>query len=197
MVDMEKIHSHVMKKLEGLSSHLTYHNVGHTLDVLKQCVVIAKEEGITSKEDLMLLQVSALYHDVGFLEAYDGHEERSCQIATKELGKYGLTPDQIEKVCGMIRCTKIPQSPANVLEKIICDADLDYLGRPDFYTIGDGLFREFKHQGIIKNELEWNQLQVRFLEKHHYYTKSCIDKREKVKQRHLEEVRMKTVDDGR
>lgn len=192
MVNLEKIHQHVLKKLEGLSKHLTYHNVGHTLDVLKQCNVIAAEEGIKLKEDLMLLQISALYHDVGFLEAYDGHEERSCEIATKELPDFGLTPEQIVKVCGMIRCTKIPQSPQNIMEKIICDADLDYLGRPDFYTIGDGLFREFKHQGIIKNELEWNQLQVRFLEKHHYYTRSCIEKREKMKQKHLKEVRKKT-----
>jgi len=193
MVNLDKIHQHVLKKLEGLSKHLTYHNVGHTLDVLKQCNVIAAEEGITSKENLMLLQISALYHDVGFLEAYDGHEERSCVIATKELPDFGLTSEQIEMVCGMIRCTKIPQNPQNIMEKIICDADLDYLGRPDFYTIGDGLYKEFKHQGIIKNELEWNQLQVRFLEKHHYYTKSCIQKREKVKQKHLAEVRKKTM----
>jgi len=193
MVNLDKIHRHVLKKLEGLPKHLTYHNVGHTLDVLKQCNVIAADEGVNSKENLMLLQISALYHDVGFLEAYDGHEERSCVIATKELPEFGLNSEQIDKVCGMIRCTKIPQNPQNILEKIICDADLDYLGRPDFYTIGDGLFKEFKHQGIIKNELEWNQLQVRFLEKHHYYTKSVIEKREKMKQKHLEEVRKKTL----
>ncbi len=191
MVNLEKIQKHVLHKLEGLSEHLTYHNIGHTLDVLKQCLVIAGEEGISSREDLLLLQVSALYHDVGFIEAYEGHEEKSCLVAEEELGGFGFSPPQIVTICGMIRSTRIPQNPGSVLEMIICDADLDYLGRSDFYTIGDGLYREFLHQGIIKNVLEWNLLQVRFLEKHQYYTKSCRQKRESFKQQHLEEVRKK------
>ena len=193
MVNLDKIHKHVLKKLEVLSPHLTYHGISHTLDVLKQCIVIAAEEGITSREDLLLLQVSALYHDVGFVDVYEGHEERSCQIARQELDGFGFSQKQIDTICDMIRATRIPQNPGNDLEKIICDADLDYLGRSDFYLIGDGLYREFLHQGIIKNELEWNLLQVRFLEKHHYFTKSVKQKREALKQQHLEEVRKKTL----
>lgn len=188
MVNMEKIQKHVLHKLEGLAEHLTYHNVGHTLDVLKQCIILAGEEGITSREDLLLLQVSALYHDVGFLAAYEGHEEKSCMIAQDELRDFGFSSSQIETINGMIRATRIPQGPGTILEKIICDADLDYLGRPDFYTIGDGLFREFIHQGIVTNELDWNRLQIRFLEKHHYFTKSCKQKRDIYKQQHLEEI---------
>ena len=194
MHNLPTIKEHILKKLqEGLPSFLTYHNVAHTLDVLEQAVVIATESGLTNEEDRLLLQVGALYHDTGFISAYNGHEEKSCSIAEQELPHFGFSADQISKVCGMIRATKIPQSPNNLLEEIICDADLDYLGRPDFYSIGEGLYQEFLHQKVVANELQWNQLQVKFLENHKYFTQSVKQKREPVKQQHLEEVKQKVA----
>jgi uncharacterized protein len=194
MVDIQKIQTHVLNKLEAhLPSYLTYHNIFHTTDVLEQSLILAKEEGIESAEDLFLLQVSALYHDVGFVQAYDGHEETSCEIAAIELDKFGLDERQIGIVSGMIRATRIPQSPKTILEQVICDADLDYLGRSDFYTIGEGLFKEFLHQGIVHNDMEWNQLQIKFLDAHRYFTKSANVKRELVKQQHLREVKKKVL----
>jgi uncharacterized protein len=192
MINIEKIQKHVIEKLQnGLPGFLSYHNTGHTLDVLKQALNIAAEEGISSRNELLLLQTSALYHDVGFLEAYNGHEEKSCKVAQNELATFGFTPEQIDIVCSMIRATKIPQSPHTILEMILCDADLDYLGRTDFYTIGDGLYREFLHQGVVSDETDWNQLQVGFLERHHYFTRTSRQKRENFKQQHLGEIRKK------
>src|SRR5215210_2647058 len=144
---------HVIDKLEqGLSPALTYHNVAHTLDVLNQAVDIAKSEGIEDENDLLLLQISALYHDVGFLEIYTGHEEISCEVAGRELFDIGFSKEQIEKICGMIRATKVPQQPRTILEKIICDADLDYLGRDDFFKIGEALYKEFIDQKIVSDD---------------------------------------------
>lgn len=192
MIDFQIIKKQVHNKLKkGLPKYLTYHNLAHTDDVLTQAILLANEEGIDGHEELFLLKVSALYHDTGFLSAYNGHEEKSCEIAQNELPSFGLNNAQIELVCGMIRATKIPQTPQNKLEEIICDADLDYLGRTDFYTIGEGLFKEFLHQGIVANEYEWNKLQVGFLQKHVYFTNSCKRKRESLKQQHLEEVKNK------
>jgi uncharacterized protein len=194
MTDIKQIQAHVLKKLsEGLPSHLSYHNVNHTLDVQKQAMMIAKEEGIDAPEDLLILELSTLYHDVGFIWVYEGHEAKSCEVASAELSGFGYSPSQIEIICSMIMATRIPQSPKNILENIICDADLDYLGRSDFYSIGDGLFKEFLHQGVVHNDEEWNRLQVRFLEGHHYFTRSCIQKREQIKQQHLQEVKMKVA----
>ena len=183
---------HVIDKLQnGLSADLTYHNVGHTLDVLNQSIFIAKEEGVDKDEDLLLLKLASLYHDVGFLDKYTGHEERSCEIAEKELTGFGLTKSQIDKICGMIRATKVPQRPQTLLEQIICDSDLDYLGRPDFFKIGQGLFKEFMDQKIVTNDRDWNLLQIRFLEEHHYFTNTSIKRRQRQKQVHLEGVREK------
>ncbi|HWJ92744.1 MAG TPA: HD domain-containing protein [Flavisolibacter sp.] len=192
MINIDKIQKHVIEKLQdGLPQFLSYHNTGHTLDVLKQSMNIAADEGISSRNDLLLLQTGALYHDVGFIEAYNGHEEKSCAIAQRELGAFGFTQSQIDVICGMIMATRIPQSPHNILEMILCDADLDYLGRTDFYAIGNGLYNEFLHQHIVSDETDWNQLQVGFLERHRYFTRTSRQKREQFKQQHLEEIRKK------
>lgn len=194
MIYFSHIKDHVLHKLQyGLPTYLTYHNIAHTMDVLKQCEAIARESGIKNAEDLLLLKVSALYHDTGFLYCYKGHEEKSCEIAAQELPQFGFSPKQIERICGMIRATRLPQSPTNVLEEIICDADLDYLGRNDFFTIGEGLFREFVYQKVVTDEREWNQLQVRFLETHHYFKAATTQKREAAKQQHLSMVKRKVL----
>lgn len=194
MPPFDKIHNHVIDKLQrGLSPELTYHNVSHTLDVLQKAVEIAEQEGITNDEELLLLKVSALYHDVGFLNKYSGHEEWSCVIVQNELPAFGFNASQIEQVCGMIRATKVPQQPQTTLEEIICDSDLDYLGRDDFFKIGEGLYKEFLKQKIVSNEREWNMLQVKFLENHHYFTNTAKQRRQHKKELHLQKVKHKLV----
>ncbi|MDZ7645927.1 MAG: hypothetical protein U5K54_01410 [Cytophagales bacterium] len=76
---------------------------------------------------------------------------------------YGFKSDQIEAICNMILATRIPQSPLTKLEKVLCDADLDYLGRKDFYGIGGKLLEELKEQGVVETEREWNLVQKTFL----------------------------------
>ena len=100
-------------------------------------------------------------------------------------------PRQIEKVMGMIRATKVPQQPNNLMEQILCDSDLDYLGRNDFFRIGEGLYQEFLIKNIVSSYQDWNLLQIRFLEKHHYFTKSSMQRRQKQKEVHYEAIKAK------
>jgi predicted metal-dependent HD superfamily phosphohydrolase len=161
------------------------------LDVLNQSINIAEKEGVQSSEELLLLKIAALYHDTGFLYIYKEHEEKSCEIAWEELRQFNVPDNDILIICEMIRATKIPQSPKSYLGQILCDADLDYLGRHDFYSIGEGLYKEFIHQQVVRNEIEWNKLQVNFLENHNYFTSSSKQGREELKQQHLNELRLK------
>lgn len=172
-----------------LPHNLTYHGYHHTIDVFDKALEIAKAEGISDEEQLTLLKTGALYHDCGFLKTYKGHEEESCKIAKDNLPHHDYTPAQIEVVCGLIHATKIPQSPQNRLEQILADADLDYLGRDDFYSIADSLFRELVSINAIKTEYEWNKIQVSFLETHRYFTNTCIEKRKKEKQKRIAELK--------
>ncbi len=191
MNSFNKIKLHVIDKLKkGLKPDLGYHNIAHTLDVLEQAEIIGLEENL-SLEDMLLLKVGVLYHDTGFIFTYKGHEEKSCEIAQQDLPGFGFSDEQITRVCGMIRATNISQEPTNKLEEIICDADLDYMGRADFFSIGERLYREFLLQKVVTDEKDWNELQIKFLEKHHYFTYTSKLRREASKQQHLKEIREK------
>ena len=181
----EEIKINLLTKLKGLSPDLTYHCVSHTLDMMEQCERIAKEESITSHRDLFLLKVAALYHDSGFLETYLHHETKSCEIFMEDAKKYDFTDKEKDIICGLIMATKIPQKPLTVMEEIICDADLDYLGRSDFFTIGNTLKQEFLKFKIVTDDSAWEKLQLRFLQNHMYHTNASQTQREPVKQQHL------------
>lgn len=160
-----------------LPKHLTYHSLAHVKDVYRAAERLAKAEGVKG-EDLTLLLTAVLFHDAGFIFQSKDHEQIGCDIVRAELPRFDYTPEQIERICGMIMATRIPQTPYNLLEEIIADADLDYLGRDDFWIIGNTLFEELQMYGIIQTEDEWNALQIRFLEQHHYFTQTAIRTRQ-------------------
>jgi uncharacterized protein len=189
MVNLSTIRNHVVVMLNaGLSRALTYHNLKHTLDVAFQCLAIAKAEGITDQQSLFELQVAALYHDTGFMFIYKDHEERSCELAREQLPGFGLSEAAIERVCGLIMATKVPQGPSNQLQNIICDADLDYLGRVDFFETGDRLRLELIGYKLIEGEHDWEDRQLSFLRTHEYFTLTSREKRGPVKQKFIEQL---------
>jgi uncharacterized protein len=170
-----------------LANDLHYHGIHHTLDVYEYVQEIAKAEKV-SRGDLILLKLAVLLHDSGFTEIYTGHEDKSCDLARSLLPQFGYSSADIEKICGMILATKIPQKPTNLLEKIIADADLMYLGTMRFKEVGDTLFAEMKIYAGLHNENAWNLLQKKFLETHHYHTDYCRKKYEPAKQKNLQKI---------
>lgn len=184
--EFDSIKSAVLKKLTALNPQLTYHNIEHTIDVLEQCERIAHEEGV-KENDIYLLKVAAIYHDTGFLRIYTGHEKVSCELFLEDSKDFHFTEDEKAMILGMIMATKVPQDPHTLLEKIICDADLDYLGRKDFAIISDLLRREFLSFGFISNNSEWEQLQLNFLNNHQYHTMSQRRIREPFKKENIKE----------
>lgn len=179
----------ILNALEDLSPALTYHGKHHTLDVVGVAERLCIVENV-SKKDTILVLTAALLHDIGFLRHYSDHEEHGCRIAEEWLPQFNYTEGSIKKICGLIRATKIPQSPQTPLEEILCDADLDYLGRADFYTIGQTLFQEMKTLQLIDTEDNWNAMQIRFLENHYYFTATNQRERAAIQEKHLEELRL-------
>lgn len=184
---------YILTRLKNeLPQHLTYHGYHHTIDVYEMTKEIAHEEGITNEQELTMLKTAALFHDSGFLTTYKGHEDAGCILVRESLPQFEYTDEEIDKICGMIQATKIPQFPQNLLEQIIADADLDYLGREDFYPIGNLLFEELKSLDILQKENDWNKLQINFLSNHHYFTKTSRRRRKNEKDNRLEELKNKT-----
>ncbi len=178
----------IIDKLKSsLAEDLTYHGLHHTLSVFNAAIKIGKQENI-NKEEMRLLRIASLYHDAGFIITYKDHEKAGCRLAKNDLPQFGYTSNQLKIICDIIMATKLPQKPKTQLEKIICDADLDYLGGKDFDKISNWLFCEMKTYLNLHDEIKWNELQKNFLKNHHYFTEYGIKKLEPVKQKHLQKI---------
>ena len=179
----------LLDKLEkGLPKNLYYHNLKHTVDVYTQVELIGRAENV-SKEDLLLLRTAALFHDAGHLIDYDTHEEMAVKLVREILPEYQYTDRQIEIISQLIMCTKLPPDPKNILEEIMCDADLDYLGRPDFIPVSNMLYKELHEHGKVGTLREWNEMQIKFIDKHSYLTKTARRLRNVNKQSQLDKLK--------
>lgn len=191
-MQLEKAREYVMKLLEErLSPLLCYHDINHTLTVYDKSLDIARSENVTDEHELNLLKTAALYHDCGFIHVYENHEDEGCRIAREVLPGFDYTPEEIDVICNMIMKTKLPQRPVTKLEMILCDADLDHLGRDNFHEVGDKLYKEWKAMNKHMSEREWNEVQVHFLETHHFWTDTCKEHREKKKAENLRGLKEK------
>lgn len=188
MKSFKEVQEHIEGTLKRkLPSDLYYHGLHHTQDVLRSAQMIAKEEGV-GDDDMLLLKVAVLYHDAGFTNVYKNHEEEGCEMAKADLPQFGFNAEEIEKICGMIMATKIPQNPTTQLERIIADADLEYLGTDRFDEIGQTLYNEMRVYVNLESEQQWNTIQMNFLKNHHYHTEFCRKNREPKKQENLQKV---------
>lgn len=187
----EQIYRKVISNLENnLPPWLYYHSPEHTKYVLEKAEFLAEQEGVSGR-DLFLLKVAALYHDLGFIKDREEHELKSCEIAEKELSEYDVSPEENNKICSMIMATKIPQQPKTLLERILADADLEYLGTESFPEISEDLYRELLHDKPNLSRQEWNEIQIKFLKEHSYHTNYCQIHCEAVKAEHLQDLMSK------
>lgn len=188
-MQFEKACEFILNKLKNeLPQHLTYHTVDHTLDVCRAAERIGLQENITAAQ-MKLLLTAAYYHDCGYLTTTAGHEEESCRVAEEFLPGFGYDSEAIAEICGMIRATRLPQSPQTLAEQILADADLDYLGRDDFFSISDQLFLEFVALGLVTDKNEWNKMQIKFFENHRYFTATAINLRQAHKEQNQQQIK--------
>ncbi|TFH26828.1 MAG: HD domain-containing protein [Bacteroidia bacterium] len=190
--DLQELILDILEK--ELPAYLYYHNVKHTVDVVTEVELIGWAEGLND-EEILLLKTAALFHDAGHTVAYDEHEYHGTQLVKEWLPGYGYTQEQIEKICGIIMATKLPPQPKDIHQEIICDADLDYLGRSDMIPVSNTLYKELHEQNKIGSFNDWNKLQVKFITGHTYFTKTAQSLREVNKQKQIERIRHLITDD--
>lgn len=195
LIQFTDIQEIVLDKLEKeLPKFLYYHNVKHTVDVVTEVELIGWAEGCTD-EEILILKTAGLFHDAGHTIAYDNHEDLGCELAREFLPKYGYTQEQIDKICEIIMSTKLPPKPNNLLESIICDSDLDYLGRSDMIPVSNTLFKELAEQNKITSFNDWNKLQVKFISGHQYFTETARNLREVNKQKQIDRIKQLITED--
>ena len=177
---------------DELPDGIKFHDANHTLHPTKGVVAVANRIAISeniSEHDRELLIAAAYFHDTGYIREYDKNEPIAARMAGRILKLIGYKPHEIEEVQKMILSTDLDRKPKTHFEKILCDADLDNLGREDFFKL-DGKLREGRGaRGLdVSDDAKWYRGTLEFMKKHQYYTESQKKLREKGKKKNIKRL---------
>jgi predicted metal-dependent HD superfamily phosphohydrolase len=171
---------------------IVYHDRTHTEQVVEAARMIAQHYQLDER-DFFIVNVAAWFHDTGYFKGgAPGHEQRGAEMAAAFLSGTGVDASAIQSVKGCILATQIPQKPTNLLENIVCDADLFHLGTDKFSERNKLMRKEmeaFKGKKIDKDE--WRRSTIRLLEGHRYHTDYCRLLLNEMKQENLNKLRDK------
>lgn len=147
-----------------------YHNLPHTLAVVDAARLLSARHELPETE-CEIVELAAWFHDTGFTQTYEGHEEASADIAEAFLKEENFLPEGIEAVKRLILATKPNHEPADQLEMLLRDADLSNIGRADYLALLSGLRHEWE---VFRQETHkdraWYKLNYKFLKQHQYNT---------------------------
>ncbi len=150
---------------------LTYHNLGHTYDVVGAISVIGANEGL-NKGELEIAILAGWFHDIGLSISLENHEEHGAKLAREFLTKNNYDKDRIDQVATGIMATQMPQCPKNKIQQVICDADLYHLSTVEYFNKAALLKEEWeKIEGKKIGKKKWLKTNKDFLSAHQYFTK--------------------------
>ncbi len=179
---MKEIEKHINPELKEkifddlsniLDENYSYHNLDHTKRVISAAVDIGSNYDLPEK-DWRCLLTACLLHDYGFIESHVEHEQISAKLSSQILPKYGFSETDIQIINSLIIVTKLEEKPKNLLESIIRDSDLEYLGSEDFIKISPLLKKEWINCKVVKSDSEFYKIQYEFILNHSFYTDFMI-----------------------
>jgi len=172
-----------------VSEKFVYHNYYHTSRVVEAAKLIGTECKL-SETDLEIVTVAAWFHDTGYKNGCVKHEESGAIIAREFLSSIGYPEERIRKVEGCIMATQMPQNPTNLLEEVICDADLHHLACSDYKDMSDRMQQEIEHvKGEKIDDPSWNEMNLQFFKDHQYFTEYGKTKLQPIKEENLKVIK--------
>ena len=172
-----------------LSDKFVYHNYYHTSRVVEAAKLIGTESGL-SETDLEIVTVAAWFHDTGYKNGCVKHEESGAVIAREFLSSIEYPEDKIRKVEGCIMATQMPQNPTNLIEQVICDADLHHLACSDYKDMADRMQEEIEHvKGEKIDDPSWNDMNIQFFKDHAYFTDYGKNTLQAIKEENLKAIK--------
>ena len=179
---------------DKLSSVYFYHNFIHTAYTVNKAEEIMKNTPV-SEEDQEKVLVALWFHDTGYIECAQNHEERSVEIMKGFLQQENYPESYIADVEKLILATKITYEPQNLLEKIVKDADFSHFAGHDYNDISDCLRKEWELTNVkcFSND-EWNAGNLDMLKnKHHFYTDYAKENWEPLKKKNIKKIEKKLM----
>ena len=170
-------------------NHHYYHHYEHALSVMERAQYLWKKEWVPDDE-IEMLTIAALFHDTGFVIEYDNNESIWAKIAQNYLRTTLYSEDKISIIQNLILATDPKTQPQNLLEQIIKDADMDNLGREDFFDINEKLKLERETIKKIKiKDPDWHHASLDIVQGHRFYTPTQIQERNEKLQKNLETLK--------
>ena len=191
---LEKIHEYVLNYYkEHDTTNLIYHNLQHTKDVVKAAGEIANHYQLND-DDFFTVMASVWFHDLGYMVDIQNHEDEGIKIASAFLAEHKVKDEIIAGIKGCITATKMPQSPKNLMDEIVADADLFHLGTDEFSKKNKLLLKEINilHKSEVSKE-QWREKSIEFLESHRYHTDYCRLLLDDTKKKNIEELQKKVL----
>lgn len=175
--------------LSSLHTNYGYHNWNHTVEVFIAAEYLGRKVRLADAE-IEVLQLAALFHDVGYIEGAEHHERTGARLAAQYLKEVGFDAERTAQVERCILATEVTIEPVNQLEEIMCDADLSYLGTVDFFDKAKVLRKEWEITlNKCYDELEWLEVNIQFLEAHQFYTEGAQHHYDAIKKAHLRRLK--------
>ncbi|NEM99680.1 Pycsar system effector family protein [Pontibacter burrus] len=153
-----------------LSRKLVYHNYRHTIETVNEARELGEMQQLPSDEleDLLL---AAWFHDTGYVNTYDGHEDESIHFAREWLEQHNHPQDRIERIAECIHATRHTVEPTTMLQELLVDADMSNIGKESFFSTAELLRVEWEiYKDKSFSDREWAQFQMDFLLSTTFYT---------------------------
>ncbi len=184
-----EVEAHVEELIRrGTDGRYVYHNFQHTCAVVEAAGEIAAQYDLEDS-DLLAIRIAAWFHDTGYTEGWEAHEDRSASHAEAYLRCYGTEEELIEKVRGGIMATRMPQQPQTFVGEIVADADLSHLGGASYWDRCGRVRQEFAlTRDIVMSDQEWIDFELAFMLQHEYHTEAARELYGKLKEKHVKEL---------
>ncbi|WBV59846.1 DUF5706 domain-containing protein [Chryseobacterium camelliae] len=177
---------------DKLSSVYFYHNFIHTTYTVNKAEEILKHTPVSEADQEKVL-LALWFHDTGYIECAQNHEEKGVEIMKSFLKKENYPEDYIEDVTRLILATKITYEPQNLLEQIVKDSDCSHFASHDYNDISDALRKEWELTNVrcFSND-EWNAGNLDMLSnKHKYYTDYAKQNWQPLKEKNIKKIEKK------
>ncbi len=189
-MDLKKVENYVIDLFnEKLDQKFVYHNVSHTQRVVEKVNELVDGEEL-NENDVNNLLIAAWFHDLGFIEKIEGHEQISAELAEEFLKSQKVPDDEIKLITELILATQVDYKPKNQLEKIIRDADCAHIGSKNYIDYATLLRKEWElTKDLVLTDKEWTKLNIEFFtNKHQFSSSKASSKWEKQKGKNLAQL---------
>lgn len=169
---LKKTKSHINAfYMDHADANLFYHNQSHAMDILEKTKKIAAHYYLDERTTFITCAAACFSNSSHLIKNGKPQKAESAKLARAFFNSTVLNEEDKVAIEKCILATEMPQNPKSLAEKILCDADLYYLGTTGFMEENALLKKETEAVGNTKiDDNTWMSATIKLLENHRYHT---------------------------